>query len=82
MSPETLPRREMLSLLVKVIGSLDSGKLQQMASRALLEVAMSGSGLEGCAAAEQDEIEVLLEGLQSSATAVRETSIMVSFSLP
>ena len=74
--PELLPRKEMLDLLTHVIGT-NAGRVQQMAAQALLETSMAASGMEGRAAAQQDEIDVLLVGLQSPASIVREASLQV-----
>ena len=66
----------MLELLRDLIGSV-GGRLEQLASRALVEVAKCASGDEGCAVAKQDEINILLTGMQSPSMTVRETSLQV-----
>jgi hypothetical protein len=68
----------MLDLLLYIIGT-GGGKVHQMASEVLLEVANSASGNEGCAEAEQDEVDSLLEALQAPAASVREAALLVSF---
>ncbi len=75
-SPELLPRRDMLELLMHIIGT-SGGRIRQLAAKALLDTSMCGSALEGCAAAEQDEIDVLLKGLQCPGMTVRETCLQV-----
>ncbi|XP_071447058.1 stalled ribosome sensor GCN1 [Hetaerina americana] len=73
--PSLLPRRQMLELLVDIIGRATVGRVQQQAMAALLEVAASGSGQDGCARASPEEIDCLLVALQDSAAAVRDAAL-------
>uniref|UniRef100_I0FNS6 Stalled ribosome sensor GCN1 n=1 Tax=Macaca mulatta TaxID=9544 RepID=I0FNS6_MACMU len=70
--PELLPRVAMLRLLTWVIGT-DSPRLQVLASDTLTTLCASSSGDDGCAFAEQEEVDVLLCALQSPCASVRET---------
>ncbi|KAK2523012.1 Gcn1 [Columba guinea] len=72
--PELLPRREMLVLLTRVIGTA-SPRLQVLASNALTALCTSSSGEDGCAYAEQEEIDVLLQALQSPCMNVRDAAL-------
>ncbi|XP_023576671.1 eIF-2-alpha kinase activator GCN1 isoform X2 [Octodon degus] len=72
--PELLPRVAMLRLLTWVIGT-GSRRLQVLASDALTALCASSSGEDGCAFAEQEEVDVLLCALQSACTIVRETAL-------
>ncbi|XP_061459241.1 stalled ribosome sensor GCN1 [Rhineura floridana] len=72
--PELLPRTEMLRLLTKVIGT-GSPRLQVLASNALTALCASSSGEEGCAYAEQEEVDVLLQALQSPCMNVRDAAL-------
>ncbi|XP_077317570.1 stalled ribosome sensor GCN1 [Lithobates pipiens] len=72
--PEFLPRTDMLLLLTKVIGTA-SPRLQILASHALTSLCTSSGGGEGCTYAEQEEIDVLLQALQSSCSNVRDAAL-------
>ncbi|OWK60172.1 Translational activator GCN1 [Lonchura striata] len=72
--PELLPRRDMLILLTRVIGT-GSPRLQVLASEALTALCASSSGEDGCAYAEQEEIDVLLQALQSPCMNVRDAAL-------
>ncbi|NXK45456.1 GCN1 kinase, partial [Chauna torquata] len=72
--PELLPRRDMLLLLTRVIGT-GSPRLQVLASNALTSLCTSSSGEDGCAYAEQEEIDVLLQALQSPCMNVRDAAL-------
>ncbi|XP_015280782.1 PREDICTED: translational activator GCN1 [Gekko japonicus] len=72
--PELLPRTDMLLLLTKVIGT-GSPRLQVLASNALTALCASSSGEDGCAYAEQEEIDVLLQALQSPCMNVRDAAL-------
>uniref|UniRef100_A0A8C0EMF1 GCN1 activator of EIF2AK4 n=1 Tax=Bubo bubo TaxID=30461 RepID=A0A8C0EMF1_BUBBB len=72
--PELLPRRDMLVLLTRVIGT-GSPRLQVLASNALTTLCTSSSGEDGCAYAEQEEIDVLLQALQSPCMNVRDAAL-------
>ncbi|KAL8180480.1 UNVERIFIED_CONTAM: translational activator of GCN4, partial [Gekko kuhli] len=72
--PELLPRTDMLRLLTKVIGT-GSPRLQVLASNALTALCASSSGEDGCAYAEQEEIDVLLQALQSPCMNVRDAAL-------
>ncbi|XP_073766133.1 stalled ribosome sensor GCN1 [Danio rerio] len=72
--PELLPRVSMLQLLTKVIGT-STPRLQVLASSCLTALCGSAGGQEGCALAEQPEIDVLLEALLSSCFSVRDAAL-------
>ncbi|XP_063000268.1 stalled ribosome sensor GCN1 isoform X1 [Elgaria multicarinata webbii] len=72
--PELLPRTDMLLLLTKVIGT-GSPRLQVLASIALTALCASSSGEDSCAYAEQEEIDVLLQALQSPCMNVRDAAL-------
>ncbi|KAL0610568.1 eIF-2-alpha kinase activator GCN1 [Plecturocebus cupreus] len=72
--PELLPRVAMLCLLTWVIGT-GSPRLQVLASDTLTTLCASSSGDDGCAFAEQEEVDVLLRALQSPCASVRETAL-------
>ncbi|KAM9331114.1 stalled ribosome sensor GCN1 isoform 2-T2 [Gastrophryne carolinensis] len=72
--PELLPRTDMLLLLTKVIGTA-TPRLQMLASNALTSLCTSSGGGEGCTYAEQEEIDVLLQALQSSCSNVRDAAL-------
>jgi hypothetical protein len=50
---------------------------QVLASQCLTAVCASGGGEKGCALAEQDEIDVLLEALLSPCFSVRDAALRV-----
>nr|CAD7442358.1 unnamed protein product [Timema bartmani] len=52
-----------------------SGRVQQQAGATLLDLAMSGSGGEGCAFANSDEIQCLLSALQNPSAVVRDAAL-------
>ncbi|XP_055986980.1 stalled ribosome sensor GCN1 [Sorex fumeus] len=72
--PELLPRVAMLRLLAWVIGT-SSPRLQVLASDTLTTLCASSSGKDGCAFAEQEEVDVLLGALQSPCASVRDTAL-------
>jgi len=72
--PSLLPRRQMFELLIEMI-SRTGGRIQQQAGSALLDVATSGSGAEGCARASADEIDSLLAALQNPSAVVRDAAL-------
>ncbi|CAH2295310.1 eIF-2-alpha kinase activator GCN1 [Pelobates cultripes] len=72
--PELLPRTDMLLLLTRIIGTA-SPRLQVLASNTLTTLCTSCGGGEGCTYAEQEEIDVLLQALQSSCSNVRDASL-------
>ncbi|EMP24440.1 Translational activator GCN1 [Chelonia mydas] len=72
--PELLPRTDMLLLLTRVIGT-GSPRLQVLASNTLTALCTSSSGEDGCAYAEQEEIDVLLQALQSPYMNVRDAAL-------
>lgn len=72
--PNLLPRKIMFDLLIDIIGSTSS-RLQQVACNTFTEVAMSGSGNQGCAQARDDEIAALLTALENSLPVVRDTAV-------
>ncbi|XP_063238170.1 stalled ribosome sensor GCN1 isoform X2 [Bacillus rossius redtenbacheri] len=72
--PGLLPRREMFQLLIEIIGRTSS-RIQAQAGAALLDVATSGSGVEGAARASADEIDCLLSALQNPSAVVRDAAL-------
>ncbi|XP_075070961.1 stalled ribosome sensor GCN1 [Mixophyes fleayi] len=72
--PEFLPRTDMLLLLTRVIGT-STPRLQVLASNALTSLCTSSGGGKGCTYAEQEEIDVLLQALQSSCSNVRDAAL-------
>lgn len=57
---------------------MNGGRLQQMASNCLLEVASAASGNDdGCCRAEYGEIEALLTAVQNPSEIVREAGLKV-----
>ncbi|KAM9194723.1 stalled ribosome sensor GCN1 [Dugong dugon] len=72
--PELLPRVAMLRLLTWVIGT-GSPRLQVLASDTMTTLCTSSSGKDGCAFAEQEEVDVLLCALQSPCASVRDTAL-------
>ncbi|KAK6638077.1 hypothetical protein RUM44_008502 [Polyplax serrata] len=73
--PKLLVRQQMLVLLTDLI-SMNGGRLQQMASNCLLEVASAASGNDdGCCRAEYGEIEALLTAVQNPSEIVREAGL-------
>uniref|UniRef100_A0A8C5P6E8 GCN1 activator of EIF2AK4 n=1 Tax=Leptobrachium leishanense TaxID=445787 RepID=A0A8C5P6E8_9ANUR len=72
--PELLPRTDMLLLLTRVIGTA-APRLQVLASNTLTTLCTSCGGGVGCTYAEQEEIDVLLQALQSSCSNVRDAAL-------
>ncbi|KAK7871251.1 hypothetical protein R5R35_007540 [Gryllus longicercus] len=72
--PVLLPRRAMFELLIEMIGR-SSGRIQQLATAALLDTAQSGSGLQGCARASPDEVRCLLGALQAPSALMRDAAL-------
>ncbi|KAL0979528.1 hypothetical protein UPYG_G00186210 [Umbra pygmaea] len=72
--PELLPRHSMLLLLTRVIGT-SVPRLQVLASQCLTAVCASAGGEQGCALAEQIEIDVLLDALLSPCFSVRDAAL-------
>ncbi|XP_052799821.1 eIF-2-alpha kinase activator GCN1-like [Mya arenaria] len=72
--PDLFPIKELLHLLIRVIG-VSSMKIQQRANVALVEVATCVSGKPGCAHVKEDEIRVILESLKSTCTTSRESAL-------
>ncbi|KAM8866194.1 stalled ribosome sensor GCN1 isoform 2-T2 [Synchiropus picturatus] len=83
--PELLPRVNMLLVLIRVI-STATPRLQVLASQCLTALCASAGGGEGCTVAEQQEIDVLLNGLLSPCFSVRDTALRglleMEFALP
>uniref|UniRef100_A0A3Q3WWH8 TOG domain-containing protein n=1 Tax=Mola mola TaxID=94237 RepID=A0A3Q3WWH8_MOLML len=83
--PELLPRVGMLLLLTRVI-STATPRLQVLASQCLTALCSSAGGEEGCAVAEQPEIDVLLNALLSPCFSVRDAALRglleMEFALP
>ncbi|KAK4018137.1 hypothetical protein OUZ56_000207 [Daphnia magna] len=73
-NPRLLPLKEMMELLINLIGTA-SGREQQTAYSALLEVAAAATGKPGCAVATDEEINCLLQGLESSVDSVRDACL-------
>nr|XP_023696536.1 eIF-2-alpha kinase activator GCN1 [Paramormyrops kingsleyae] len=72
--PEMLPRVNMLLLLTKVI-STGAPRLQVLASSCLTSLCASAGGGQGCALAEQAEVDVLLQALLSPCFSVRDAAL-------
>uniref|UniRef100_A0A3P9ANS1 TOG domain-containing protein n=1 Tax=Esox lucius TaxID=8010 RepID=A0A3P9ANS1_ESOLU len=72
--PELLPRHSILLLLTRVIATA-SPRLQVLASQCLTAVCASAGGEKGCALADQNEIDVLLEALLSPCFSVRDAAL-------
>ncbi|XP_066998088.2 stalled ribosome sensor GCN1 [Anabrus simplex] len=72
--PALLPRKQMFDLLIEIISNT-SGRIRTQAGMAMLEVAVSGSGLSGCAKASAEEIDSLLTALQNEWAVVREAAL-------
>ncbi|XP_073321707.1 stalled ribosome sensor GCN1 [Pagrus major] len=83
--PELLPRVTMLLLLTRVI-STATPRLQVLAAQCLTALCSSAGGGDGCAVAEQPEIDVLLEALLSPCFSVRDAALRglleMEFALP
>ncbi|XP_028269572.1 eIF-2-alpha kinase activator GCN1 [Parambassis ranga] len=83
--PELLPRVNMLLLLTRVI-STATPRLQVLAAQCLTALCASAGGGEGCAVAEQEEIDVLLDALLSPCFSVRDAALRglleMEFALP
>ncbi|XP_037791429.1 eIF-2-alpha kinase activator GCN1-like [Penaeus monodon] len=74
--PCFLPRKHLLTLLINVI-STSSGRTQQTACAVLEEMCHCASGDIGCDKASLDEINVLLNALQTPQQAVRDAALRV-----
>uniref|UniRef100_A0A8W8K250 TOG domain-containing protein n=2 Tax=Magallana gigas TaxID=29159 RepID=A0A8W8K250_MAGGI len=74
-NPELLPHCDILRTLLQVVGTSSSSKIQQLASTALVEVAESISGKEGCGRATEKDIEVLLEALKLPSAMSRDSAL-------
>uniref|UniRef100_A0A4W4EK25 TOG domain-containing protein n=1 Tax=Electrophorus electricus TaxID=8005 RepID=A0A4W4EK25_ELEEL len=72
--PELLPRADMLRLLTRVIGTA-APRLQVLAADCLTAVCASAGGQDGCALAEQAEVDVLLGALLSPCFSVRDAAL-------
>ena len=73
-NPRLLPLKEMIEMLIYLIGTT-AGREQQTAYAALLEVAAAASGKPGCAIATDEEINCLLDSLESSVDSVRDACL-------
>uniref|UniRef100_A0A1A7WWE1 GCN1 general control of amino-acid synthesis 1-like 1 n=1 Tax=Iconisemion striatum TaxID=60296 RepID=A0A1A7WWE1_9TELE len=82
---ELLPRVNMLQLLIRII-STATPRLQVLASQCLTALCVSAGGGDGCAVAEQPEIDVLLDALLSPCFSVRDAALRglleMEFALP
>ena len=72
--PRLLPRKQMFDLLIELMSEV-SGRVQNHAVSTLIDVAQSGSGVEGAALASSDEIDSLLGALQNPLPAVRDAAL-------
>ncbi|XP_037092852.1 eIF-2-alpha kinase activator GCN1-like [Pollicipes pollicipes] len=72
--PSLLPRRALITLVLRVIGAT-AGRVQQKACAALLELAACASGEEGCAVAGRPELQALLDALRSPVVSVRDAAL-------
>lgn len=73
-NPRLLPLKEMIELLIQIIGSF-TGQEQQKAYAALLDVAEAANGRGGCTIANDEEIQCLLNGLESQVYSVRDACL-------
>ena len=80
-SPEHLPRLPMFVLLTQLICTA-AGRLQQDCATVLQELAVCASGMEGCAAAAQSEVDVLLHATYSPSSLIREIALQVAYLVP
>ena len=66
----------MFKLLMYLVGTT-AGQLHDLAVQAVMNLAQSASGKEGCAWAKQAETDVLLNSLECPAVVVREVALQV-----
>ncbi|CAG0888179.1 unnamed protein product [Darwinula stevensoni] len=74
--PGNMPLGQMLELLTTLIGT-SGGQVQLQACSVMVDIAEAMSGRPDCARMSGRELVVLLHGLQSSVSAVREASLRV-----
>ena len=67
----------MFSLLMNLVRTTE-GRLQQESSAVVQQLALSASGMDGCALAEHSEINVVLQTIYSPSSLVREIALKVS----
>lgn len=72
--PKLLPLKDLLALVITVIGS-NAGRTHNMACGVLCEVCACGSGGSGCHKATSHEISTLLETLTAPSSSVREAAL-------
>ncbi|KAF2363096.1 HEAT repeat [Trinorchestia longiramus] len=72
--PKLLPLKDLLALVIKVIGS-NGGRTHSMACGVLCEVCACGSGGTGCHKATSHEIATLLDTLTAPSASVREAAL-------
>lgn len=73
-NPRLLPLKEMIELLIQIISTF-TGPEQQKAYAALLDVAAAANGRGGCTIANDEEIQCLLNGLESHVYSVRDACL-------
>ncbi|XP_014232646.1 eIF-2-alpha kinase activator GCN1 [Trichogramma pretiosum] len=72
--PRLLPRKQMFDLLIELM-SETTGRTLTAAVMTFLDVAHSGSGVEGAALATSEEIDSLLSALQNPSLVVRDAAL-------
>lgn len=72
--PRHLPRKHMFDLLIELMGNV-SGRVQSQAVATLLDVAQSGSGVNGAALSSSEEIDSLIGALQNSSSVIRDVAL-------
>ncbi|GAB1604654.1 hypothetical protein Ahia01_000746900 [Argonauta hians] len=73
--PQLLPHRQLLQLLIRLIGTSCGPKVQELSQTALIEVSHSLSGDIGCAFPSNDDISVLLTALQAPSASVKTAAL-------
>ncbi|XP_052833677.1 eIF-2-alpha kinase activator GCN1 [Octopus bimaculoides] len=69
--PQLLPHKPLLQLLIKLIGTVTSTKIQELSNTALIEVAHSLSGNMDCAFPSNEDISVMLLALEAPSLSVK-----------
>ncbi|XP_029653142.1 eIF-2-alpha kinase activator GCN1 [Octopus sinensis] len=69
--PQLLPHKPLLQLLIKLIGTVTSTKIQDLSNTALIEVAHSLSGNIDCAFPSNEDISVMLLALEAPSLSVK-----------
>jgi hypothetical protein len=72
---DTMPLRELLTLLIHVIGDRDGTRSQQVAMQVLNHVGRALSGETGCRVMALPELRILAAGVKDKNSVVREASV-------